>query len=769
MKKLLTIITATLLASAAQAEKLSVTFGAPADLSARYGDIDLSGNAKQNADIPAPFITVIGLDLDGLGTNDDRIEIRFSVKATGGELSRLAAGYRLDEGYALTFGISSAKIVFGSGKSKAIDGRLVSATGNNRGAKFTTENIGHSLVLKSADTRNNRARNVGAEFDVPVDSSRVKAPVLIKVAAKPAVSDRPSRKSRKAPKAPKAPAIITATTVKPPKAVVPPAFKTDSLPLPRLFCDDMILQQQTKNTFWGWAKAGERITVKASWGAEATAKADADGRWKLFLATPRHGTGHSLTITGKTDAIKIKNVTIGEVWLCAGQSNMGWSMGNSFEAEKEANVDLPNLRIFKAAREHWHEPLEMPRDRLSQWKACDPASAAETSAVSYYFAKKLHQELGVPVGIIQQAFAGTPIEGWMPWEIQNDDPRAIAHKAAYDERAARVGNRDQAITAWKKELAEYNAHIDAGETMKNSVKPWSPPIITKPADLGHQYPGHQFNAMIYPVRPYGIRGMIWYQGERNSKDVPQAANYRRQLALLISYYRSSWHELSDGSVAKDFPFQLTQLPSWTPPQTEPVEGLPAPWAVNREMMRLVSRDVPNTGMAVAIDTGDAVALHPKNKKPIGIRHAYFALKQTYGKDIVGNGPRFEKHTVKGNQIILEFDSVGGGMVPARAGKLDAFAIAGADRKWHWADATVKGDSVIVSSPKVSKPVAVRYAWAMNPSHRNLLYNREGLPASPFRTDDWPLFDPAAEIVTVKKPAKVEGKASRDWERPVMTQ
>jgi sialate O-acetylesterase len=767
MKKILTVFAVALFAINAQTETLSVTFGANADRAARYGDIDLSGNAKQNSDVAAPVITVTGLDLDGIGVNDDQIEVRFSVRATGGKLSRLAAGYRLDTGIALTFGISSAKLVFGSGKSTPIDGQFMSASGNNRAAKFTTEIAGETLVMTSSSADNNRARNIVAEFDVPVDTSTLKAPLVVKLAAKQASSKRPGTRNRTASK------TAVTNVAKPPIAVVPVSFKTDTLKLPRLFCDDMILQQQMKNTFWGWAKAGERITVKASWGAEATVKTDAQGKWKLFLATPKYGTGHSLAISGRTDTIKIRNVAIGEVWLCAGQSNMGWSMGNSFEAEKEADVNLPDLRIFKSAREHWHQPLEMQRDRLSQWKPCDPDSAAETSAVSYYFAKKLHQELGVPVGIILQAFAGTPIEGWMPWDVQKEDPRAIAYKAEYDNSADRQAGsgatRETGLAAWKKELDEYNAHIDAGETMKNSVKPWSPPIITKPADLGHQYPGHQFNAMIYPVRPYGIRGAIWYQGERNSKDVPQAANYRKQLALLINYYRSSWHELSGGNTAEDFPFQFTQLPSWTPAQTEPVEGLSAPWVVNREMMRLVARDVPNTGMSVAIDTGDMVALHPKNKKPIGIRHAYLALKQTYGKDFVADGPRFKKQTIKGQQIVLEFDSVGSGMVPAKSGALDTFAIAGADRKWHWADVAIKGRNVIVSSPNVSHPLAVRYTWAMNPSQRNLLYNKEGLPASPFRTDNWPLFDPTAEIVTVKKPAKRADKTSQDWERPVMTQ
>ena len=276
--------------------------------------------------------------------------------------------------------------------------------------------------------------------------------------------------------------------------------------------------------------------------------------------------------------------------------------------------------------------------------------------------------------------------------------------------------------------------------------------------------------MIHPVRPYGIRGAIWYQGERNAKDVPQALNYRRQLTLLINYYRSSWHELSGGNVAKDFPFYFTQLPSWTPAQEKPVEHLEAAWAVNREMMRLVDSEIPNTGMAVSIDTGDTIALHPKNKKPIGLRHAYLALKQVYGKDIVDNGPLFKKQTIKGNQISLEFDAVGSGLMTARPGKMNSFAIAGKDRKWHWADAKIKEDAVVVSSTEVSTPVAVRYAWAMNPSQRNLLYNKEGLPASPFRTDSWPLFDPKKDqAVAVDKPKKPAGYQPKDWARPKMTQ
>ena len=560
-----------------------------------------------------------------------------------------------------------------------------------------------------------------------------------------------------------------------PEASVP--VKT-GLRLPSLFGDHMILQQNMKNTIWGWADPKEQITVTASWGASASAQANADGGWKVLLDTPAFGTGHSLKITG-SKTIEIKDVAIGEVWLCAGQSNMGWSTGNSAEAELEANVNLPNFRIFKSGREHWHEPLKEKRDLMGQWKTCNPESAAETSVVAYNFGKKLHLALNVPVGIIQEAYAGTPIEGWMPWEVQQDIAQSKEQKADMDKSAKRQldgkgESREKSLAAFNQEMTVYNKQVAAGETMKSKNRELKPPYIKKPADMGNQYPANIFNAMIYPIRPYGIKGAIWYQGERNSKTVPQAVAYGEQLKRLISYYRSSWHELSGGNVAKDFPFFFTQLPSWEPPQTQPVEGVEATWSVNREAMRLVSMEMPHTGMAVGIDCGDPVALHPQNKKPIGIRHAYLALKEVYGKDIVSCGPRYLSQKIGGSKITLEFDRIGTGMMAAKPGKPDAFAIAGADKKWHWADAEIAGNKVIVSSKDVPTPVAVRYAWAMNPSQRNLLYNKEGIPASPFRTDSWPLFDPNDPAVRVEKPEKTDEALDakrnfKDWERPKMTQ
>ena len=544
--------------------------------------------------------------------------------------------------------------------------------------------------------------------------------------------------------------------------------------IPRLFSDQMILQQQTLNAVWGFADPGEKVTVEASWGDQSSTTANADGDWRLFLKTPSHGTGYTLVIRGN-NTITLNKVAIGEVWLCAGQSNMGWALGNCFDAETEViSADAPNFRIFKSSREHWHQPLKESRDRLSKWAPCTPETAAATSAVSYYFGKTIHEAIDIPVGIIVQAYAGTPIEGWMPTDIQTGDRRTAAHIAQLEKNSRRF-DRDEALKIYEQELITYKQKIDAGETMKNQWKQLQPPFITKPSTLGHQYPAHIFNAMIHPIRPYGIRGAIWYQGERNSKNVPQAMHYRDQLKKLVTYYRSSWHDLSAGNVADDFPFIITQLPSWNPPQTKAVEGLEAPWAVNREMMRLASHDLPNMGLVVSIDTGDPVQLHPKNKRPIGIRHALFALENVYAMDVVGSGPQFKALQVDGNRIVLDFDCLGSGLAKASSltksgdSPLNAFAISGKDRQWKWADAVIQDGQVIVSSNAVESPVAVRYAWGMNPSQRNLLYNCEGLPASPFRTDDWPLFDGEDEVIEVTKPQTPEDYQPTNWERPAMLQ
>ncbi len=532
-----------------------------------------------------------------------------------------------------------------------------------------------------------------------------------------------------------------------------PLVRTD-VRLPAIVDHNMVLQQQTNAPLWGWAEPGEMVTLSASWGAKASATADGDGKWQALLSTPAFGGPHTLTIQAKNE-ITLSNIMIGEVWLCAGQSNMGWRLSAVFEGKEDArDANLPGIRIFRSERAHHHEPQD---DVIAQWKPCTPDTATTCSAVTFYFARKIHEELGIPVGVVLQPYAGTPIEDWMPRDIQLDDPRT---RKIVDEADAKSATYD---------LEQAQKQLERATELWKQGKRRGEPKLRTPENWGHQYPGNIFNAMIHPVRPFAIRGAIWYQGERNAKDLAQAANYANQLPVLIDYYRSSWHELSGGNVARDFPFYFVQLPGWLADQSEPVESNAA-WAISRESMRLVAKSVPNTGVAVSVDTGDAVLLHPQDKKPIGLRLAYLALKKTYGKDFVEYGPFYKSSRVDGEKITIEFDSVGSGLVAGRADSLDAFAIAGEDRKFVWANAVIEDDTVVIFAEGINKPVAVRYAWADNPSKRNLLYNKEGIPASPFRTDDWPLYDsenyiPAEQI----KPQKPDGYVQVETKRPAMMQ
>lgn len=524
--------------------------------------------------------------------------------------------------------------------------------------------------------------------------------------------------------------------------------------MPAIFGDNMLLQQETGAPIWGRAAIGERVTVVGSWGESVTTTTGSDGTWKVFLETPSYGGPFEVSIEGN-NRISFSNVLIGEVWLCAGQSNMGWRLTATFGGEKEATqANYPGIRIFRSERAHSHEPQT---DVKAEWKVCDPQSAGTCSAVTYYFAKKLHEELGVPIGVVLQPYAGTPIEGWMPRDIQLDDPITRAEIEVMDAESAKY---DEAVA--RKQLERQMQLFKEGKRRGE-------PRLRTPSNWGHQYPGNIFNGMIHPVRPYGIRGAIWYQGERNAKHVAQAANYANQLPMMINYYRTTWHELSGGNIADNFPFYFVQLPSWLPEQLSPVDP-DAAWAVSRESMRVVANSVPNVGTAVSLDTGDAINLHPKDKRPIGLRLAYLALKGTYEKNFVDRGPWYCSHDIRGNEVILHFDSIGSGLRSGRSGALDAFAIAGEDRNFVWADANFEGDTIVVSSPLVENPVAVRYAWADNPSRRNLLYNKEGIPASPFRTDDWPLYD-AKNYVPVEqiKPKAPSGYTQVEVERPEMTQ
>ena len=543
------------------------------------------------------------------------------------------------------------------------------------------------------------------------------------------------------------------------------------LRLPTFFADHMVLQQNTHNAIWGFSKANEQVKVSTSWGEEEVTRADKDGRWKVFVKTPGYATGQKVVIKGANETIALNPVAIGEVWLCLGQSNMGWALRNCFNWEEESKrTDNTQLRIYKSDRQHWYEPK---KDCVTgKWKVSNLSSAGATSAVAWHFGNALQKQLGIPVGIIVQAYAGTPVEGWMPWEAQKDILRSQYHKEGLDKTTQRqiekLGlTKEKALNAFEKEVAEYHQKMAMGDTMKSKNKALMYPIITKPAMLGHQYPAHIYNAMVHPLLGYGIKGIIWYQGERNSKTVQQALAFKEQLSTLIDFYRETWYTHAKGHVEQDFYFSITQLPSWGRVQVDPVEGIEAPWTVTRQMMLELAKEKDNVGVAVSIDTGNSVELHPKNKKPIGLRHAFNVLHDVYGLNSVGHGPYYSSHKIVNDTIEISFDGCGSGLKAAHDKPLDAFAIAGADQQWKWAEAKIKGNKIMLYSNEVKQPVAVRYAWGMNPSQRNLLYNNEGFPASPFRTDDWELYMEGETEVKVFKPKKDKGFVSVDWERPVM--
>jgi sialate O-acetylesterase len=335
--------------------------------------------------------------------------------------------------------------------------------------------------------------------------------------------------------------------------------------------------------------------------------------------------------------------------------------------------------------------------------------------VAYFFGRYLHKELNVPVGLIHTSWGGTPAEAWTRREVLEANPDCAPILKRYDDAVAKY---PQAMKEYEQKLAEWK---EAAQKAKaESTNP--PRRPGEPFGPGHPHsPAGLYNAMIAPLIPYGIAGAIWYQGESNAG---RAYQYRTLFPDMIKNWRNDW------GVGK-FPFLFVQLANFMKTKPEPDESA---WAELREAQTMTLA-LPNTGMAVIIDIGDADDIHPKNKQDVGKRLALWALANTYGKKLVYSGPIYKSMKVDGNSIVLSFDHVGGGLVAKGGEELEGFAIAGSDKKFVWADARINGDTVIVSSDKVSEPVAVRYAWADNPVCN--LYNKEELPASPFRTDEWP--------------------------------
>lgn len=473
----------------------------------------------------------------------------------------------------------------------------------------------------------------------------------------------------------------------------------------------MVLQNGIETPIWGTADPGEKVTVTMG-NQRTTAIADGEGKWDVVLTQWETGGPFEMTIAGN-NTITLTNILVGEVWVCSGQSNMAMSVKRSANGEEEiAQADYPMIRLFSVRR----TVAETPQDDCEgSWVMCSPETVPWFSAVGYFFGRGLHRELGVPVGLIHTSWGGTPAESWTSLPTLESD---FLYKPILDNWAQRMEEYPAKMEEYKEILAKWEEETKkAKEEGKETSRKPRAPMGSK-----HPYrPAGLYNAMIAPLIPYAIKGAIWYQGEANAG---RAYQYRKLFSTMICDWRRNWDQ-------GDFPFLFVQLANFMKIRPLPTESA---WAELREAQTMALA-LPNTGMAVAIDVGEANDIHPKNKQDVGKRLALWALAETYDKDIVYSGPLYKSMKIRGNKIILSFDHVGEGLVAENGEPLKGFAIAGQDFEFVWANAEIKGDKVVVWSERVSKPIFARYGWANNPVCN--LYNEAGLPASPFRTDCLP--------------------------------
>jgi len=521
--------------------------------------------------------------------------------------------------------------------------------------------------------------------------------------------------------------------------------------LPAIIGSNMVLQANKPVPIWGWADVGEKVTVTFG-GQTQDAVTDADGKWKVTLQPLQVGEPQKMTVAGK-NTLTLDNVLVGSVWVCGGQSNMGFGLGGAHNAQVEIpKANYPKIRLFTV---HWTASIKPLPDCSGKWVECTPQTAQNFIAVGYFFGRDIHLMEKIPVGLISSNWGGTTAQAWASLSGLEQD-KVLAHYVQ-DENKRIANNTPAAVAQYKKDKADYDAQLKAwntevGDAYKAELAKWNAaaakgqangqpkpeparPMPKAPVSpTGSEgAPSELFNGMINPLLPFAIEGVIWYQGESNVGGAPE---YRTLFPRLITDWREKWGQ-------GDFPFLFVQLENINARLPDPSPSTWG-WAALREA-QLRTLAVAKTGMAVIIDIGEGDNIHPKDKSDVGHRLALAAEKVAFGRDVVYSGPIYKEMKIEANQIRLSFSSVGSGLVigsapPIRldtpqappADHLIGFTICGADKKFVWADARIEGDTVVVSSPKVANPVAVRYAWADNPECN--LYNKDGLPASPFRTD-----------------------------------
>ena len=450
--------------------------------------------------------------------------------------------------------------------------------------------------------------------------------------------------------------------------------------LPPFFNCNMVLQQGIPIPVWGWASPGEKITVTLDKNVVST-RTGKNGKWRVNLPKMNPGGPYMMLVKGK-DLLTFGNVMIGEVWVCSGQSNMEFKVSSTKNATTEiTNANYKNIRFFTVKKRMAKEPQENLEE--GEWSECSPQSVADFSAVGYFFGRNLYEQLKVPIGLIHTSWGGTVAETWM-------SPEAIAADPDFSEMLGKLKNVD----------------MKAGKVGPNS------------------FPTLLYNGMLNPIIPYGIKGAIWYQGESNAS---RAQQYKRVFPNMIKGWRTKWGE-------GNFPFLFVQLANFKKPVSEPGES---EWAELREA-QTQTLQLENTGMATIIDAGDAADIHPTDKQTVGYRLSLAARKVAYGENLIYTGPTYQGMKIEKNRIFLTFDHTGKGLqANNKYGYVNGFTIAAKDGAFKWAKATLlNSNTVMVTSDEVENPAEVRYGWADNPDDLNL-YNSEGLPANPFRTDTRP--------------------------------
>ncbi|MCA9139561.1 MAG: sialate O-acetylesterase [Planctomycetales bacterium] len=474
-----------------------------------------------------------------------------------------------------------------------------------------------------------------------------------------------------------------------------------------VFGESMVLQRDKPIHVWGWTEPDRSVEVSIA-GNRETVKSDRVGRFDVKLPALAAGGPHKLTIESGGESLTFGDVLVGEVWVCSGQSNMQWAVGQANDADLESlSANFPQLRLITVPQVGTQEAQQTFNGK---WEACTPESVKQFSAVGYFFGRQLQQTLDVPVGLIDNSWGGSAAEAWVNRDV-------LKSSGQYEELLARW-RETEATYDHDAETAKFKTRLDDWKETGKGARPQPPrnPLT------GQHRPANLYNGVLRPIIGYTIRGVVWYQGETNAG---RAYQYRDLFPTMIQNWRDEWGQ-------DDFSFYWVQLADYLKEADGPTESS---WAELREAQTMTMSKLPNTGEAVILNLGESSDIHPKNKQDVGKRLARWALAKDYGYAIEYQSPTYKAMTKKDGSIEVEFDHVGGGLDTFDVPALLGFTIAGADKKFVVADAKITGKSTIeVSAEGVTDPVAVRYAWADNPVCN--VQSKEGLPMTPFRTDDW---------------------------------